>query len=58
MDEDLDELIARKATLRELVKLARSKGAHSLAQDAIRRIIDGTTSFEEAVRVVDMTSLQ
>lgn len=58
MDEDLDELIARKATLRELVKLARAKGAHSLAQDAIRRIIDGTTSFEEAVRVVDMTSLQ
>lgn len=57
IDGDLDELIARKATLRELIQLARNKGIRSLTGDAVRRIIDGTTSFEEAVRVVDMTAL-
>ena len=57
VDSDLDILIASRATYRELVDCARAKGIRSLTGDAVRRIVDGTTSFEEAVRVVDMTSL-
>jgi len=57
VDSDIDSLIARRATYRELVDCARAKGIRSLTGDAVRRIVDGTTSFEEAVRVVDMTSL-
>ena len=57
VDSDIDSLIARRATYRELVDCARAKGIRSLTGDAVRRIVDGTTSFEEAVRVVDMTLL-
>ncbi|MFN8762170.1 MAG: GspE/PulE family protein, partial [Burkholderiales bacterium] len=57
VDSDIDSLIARRATYRELVDCARAKGIRSLTGDAVRRIVDGTTSFEEAVRVVDMPSL-
>jgi type II secretory ATPase GspE/PulE/Tfp pilus assembly ATPase PilB-like protein len=57
INAELDSLIARRATYRELVDSARAQGILSLTGDAIRRIMDGTTSFEEAVRVVDMTSI-
>ncbi|RCS56568.1 GspE/PulE family protein [Parvibium lacunae] len=57
MNDALDELIARHATLRELTRMARQQGMHMLAEDAIRRVLDGTTALEEAARVVDLTSL-
>jgi general secretion pathway protein E/type IV pilus assembly protein PilB len=55
LDPDLDELIARRATLREMRKLATSKGFISLAQDALSRVLDGHTSLAEVARVVDLT---
>ncbi len=55
-DADLDELIARRATARELSGVARSRGFRPLAEDAVRRVLDGTTSLEEISRVVDLTS--
>ncbi|MDO9066859.1 MAG: secretion system protein E, partial [Deltaproteobacteria bacterium] len=54
-DADLDELIARRATTRELKSMALSKGFHSLAEDGIRRVLDGSTSLDEISRVVDLT---
>jgi type II secretory ATPase GspE/PulE/Tfp pilus assembly ATPase PilB-like protein len=57
-DADLDELVARRATLRELRSLAAQKGARSLAQDAIRRVLDGTTTLSEIARSIDLTSLE
>jgi type II secretory ATPase GspE/PulE/Tfp pilus assembly ATPase PilB-like protein len=56
-DADLDELVARRATMRELRSLATQKGARTLAQDAIRRVLDGTTTLSEIARTIDLTSL-
>jgi general secretion pathway protein E/type IV pilus assembly protein PilB len=55
LDGDLDELIARRATAREIRKTALAKGFRTLAEDGLRRVLDGSTSIEEVGRVVDLT---
>jgi type II secretory ATPase GspE/PulE/Tfp pilus assembly ATPase PilB-like protein len=55
MDEELDELIANRATGRELQKVAAGKGFRTLADDGARRVLDGSTSLDELMRVVDLT---
>ncbi|MDE2600147.1 MAG: Flp pilus assembly complex ATPase component TadA [Rhodocyclaceae bacterium] len=55
MDGDIDELIARRATAREIRNAANAKGFRSLAEDAVRRILEGATSIEEVGRVIDLT---
>jgi type II secretory ATPase GspE/PulE/Tfp pilus assembly ATPase PilB-like protein len=55
MDSDLDELIARRATHREIRNAATDKGFSSLAEDGLRRVTEGVTSLEEVARVVDLT---
>ena len=55
MDGDLDELIARRATVRDLRRVAVDKGFRSLAEDGIDRVLDGTTSIAELSRSVDLT---
>jgi type II secretory ATPase GspE/PulE/Tfp pilus assembly ATPase PilB-like protein len=55
MDADLDELIARRGTARDLREAALSKGFQTLADAGIRRIIDGTTTIAEVSRTVDLT---
>ncbi len=56
MDGDLDELVARGATARELRDAATSKGFQTLADAGIRRILDGDTTLAEVARVVDLTA--
>jgi general secretion pathway protein E/type IV pilus assembly protein PilB len=56
MDADLDDLIARRSTLKELAAAAEEKGFQTLAADGARRALEGTTSLEEVARVVDLTS--
>ncbi|MFH0935197.1 MAG: GspE/PulE family protein [Pseudomonadota bacterium] len=55
LDVDLDELIARRATARELQRAAIAKGFRTLADDGARRVLEGTTSLDELMRVVDLT---
>ena len=55
MDADLDELVARRATMREMKQAAIAKGFRSLAEDGLRRVREGSTSLEEIGRVVDLT---
>jgi general secretion pathway protein E/type IV pilus assembly protein PilB len=55
MDADLDELVARRATLRELRACALAKGSRTLAEDGLRCVGEGFTSLEEVARVVDLT---
>ncbi len=55
MDQDIDELIARRATAREIKTLALEKGFRPLIEDAIQRVMDGVTSLSEVSRVVDLT---
>jgi type II secretory ATPase GspE/PulE/Tfp pilus assembly ATPase PilB-like protein len=55
MDADLDELVARRATARELRALAVEKGFRPLIDDAVGRVLEGTTSLMEVSRAVDLT---
>ncbi|MCX7141931.1 MAG: GspE/PulE family protein [Proteobacteria bacterium] len=55
LDVDLDELISRRATAREIQRAAVAKGFRTLADDGARRVLEGTTALEELMRVVDLT---
>jgi general secretion pathway protein E/type IV pilus assembly protein PilB len=55
IDGDLDEMIAGTATTREILKVAIARGFRTLADDGVRRVIDGSSSLDELFRVVDMT---
>ena len=55
MDYDLDDLVSRRASTRQLRELALSKGFRPLAMDGIRRIQQGITSLAEVSRVVDLS---
>jgi general secretion pathway protein E/type IV pilus assembly protein PilB len=55
MDAELDELVARRGTAREIRQAASSIGFTPLADDGLRRVLDGSTSLEELARVVDLT---
>lgn len=52
---ELDELLASRASLGELHKGAVAQGFQELADDAIRRVLEGVTTLDEASRVVDLT---
>jgi type IV pilus assembly protein PilB len=52
---DLDDLISRRASARELRNCAQANGFKPLVDDACRRVLDGTTSVDEISRVVDLT---
>ncbi len=55
MNGDIDELVARRASSRELKNAARAGGFHSLVDDGMRRVLEGATSLDEVARVVDLT---
>lgn len=55
-DADIDELIARRGTPREIKKLAVSKGFRPLSDVGSSWIIEGVTSIDEVSRVVDLTA--
>ncbi|MDX1609653.1 MAG: GspE/PulE family protein [Halofilum sp. (in: g-proteobacteria)] len=55
-DSDLDDLIARRSTQKELSEAAHAKGFRTLAADGARHALSGLTSLDEVARVVDLTS--
>lgn len=55
IDANIDELIARRATTHEIRNKALLQGFSTLADDGLRRVMNGTTSLEELARVVDLT---
>lgn len=55
MNSDLDDLLARGATTKEMREAAYEQGFFTLADDGVRHIIEGTTSIEEVGRVADLT---
>lgn len=52
-DDEIGDLVARGATPREMLEAATRKGFISLADDARRRIADGSSTVEEVSRMVD-----
>ena len=55
MDSDLDDLVAHRASIRDLKDAAKQKGFRPLASDGLQRVIQGVTSLSEVSRVVDLT---
>ncbi|MEO1201532.1 MAG: GspE/PulE family protein [Pseudomonadota bacterium] len=55
MNQELDEMVARTATRRELHAAAAESGFRELAEDGIRHVLSGTTCLSEISRVVDLT---
>jgi general secretion pathway protein E/type IV pilus assembly protein PilB len=55
MDGDLDELVARRATAKELRAAAMAKGYRSLSDEGQQRVVDGITSLTEVAREIDLT---
>jgi general secretion pathway protein E/type IV pilus assembly protein PilB len=55
VDGEIDELMAHRATARELLKAAVARGFKTLADDGVRRVLDGSTALDELMRVVDLT---
>jgi general secretion pathway protein E/type IV pilus assembly protein PilB len=55
IDAAIDELVARRATAREILNAARGQGFKTLADDGVRLVKAGVTSLDEVMRVVDLT---
>ncbi|EIJ43917.1 type II secretory pathway, ATPase PulE/Tfp pilus assembly pathway, ATPase PilB [Beggiatoa alba B18LD] len=56
LDDGLQELIAHRATTYDIKHHTQRAGFRALAQEGIRRVLEGITSLEEVARVVDLTS--
>ena len=55
MDADLDELVARRASPREMRETAFAKNFRSLAEEGVARVVEGSTSLSEVARAIDLT---
>ncbi len=51
VDDDLRDLIATGGTVLEIQRMARAKGVGSLRDDGVQKVLDGTTSYLELLRV-------
>ncbi|MCB5207059.1 GspE/PulE family protein [Methylovorus mays] len=56
IDSQMDALIARRSHLDEMRALAMEQGFVPLAEDGVRRILEGYTSISEVMRVIDLTN--
>jgi type II secretory ATPase GspE/PulE/Tfp pilus assembly ATPase PilB-like protein len=55
MNSDLDDMIVHGATTKEIKDAAYEQGFLTLADDGVRRVLDGITSLKEISRVTDLT---
>lgn len=54
-DTGLDDLIASRASRREMLDYALANGFQPIAEDGLRRVLDGSTTLEDVSRVLDLT---
>jgi type IV pilus assembly protein PilB len=52
INEELAEMIVRRAPVSEIKEAARANGMHTLQEDGLRKAKDGLTTIEEIMRVV------
>jgi type II secretory ATPase GspE/PulE/Tfp pilus assembly ATPase PilB-like protein len=53
-DEAIEKIIPQNPSEREIKKVARAQGILSMRQDGVVKILNGITSFEEVLSVVDL----
>jgi type IV pilus assembly protein PilB len=51
VDDDLRDLVATGASVLEIQRAARDKGVSSLREDGVEKVLDGSTSYLELLRV-------
>ena len=51
IDDDLRELISGTGTVLDIQRMARAKGVGSLRDDGVQKVLDGSTSYLELLRV-------
>lgn len=56
IDDELEDMITRRASVSDIRRQALASGLKPIADDACRRVLEGTTSLEEISRVIDLTS--
>jgi type IV pilus assembly protein PilB len=52
VNEEIADMIVRRAPLSEIKDAARANGMKTLQEDAFRKVLDGITTVEEVMRVV------
>lgn len=55
VDDELQDLIAHRSTTYDIRQHASKMGFTTIADDGIRRVLEGISSLEEVSRVVDLT---
>jgi type IV pilus assembly protein PilB len=50
--EEVERLVAEKASSEEIAKVARSQGMRPLRDDGMAKVLEGVTSIEEVLRVI------
>lgn len=54
-DPELDEMIARGATKKEILQYVKKGGFLTLDEDGLEKVVAGVTDIKELMRVVDLT---
>lgn len=57
VDKELDEMIVRRATKKEITGYLNNNGFVSMQIDGVQKVVMGYTTMEELMRVVDLTSV-
>ncbi len=52
MSEEIERMVAEKASSEDMAKIARSQGMRTLREDGMEKVRQGITSIEEVLRVV------
>ncbi|MEK7606467.1 MAG: GspE/PulE family protein [Patescibacteria group bacterium] len=55
MDAKIEDVIEMSPSEREIKKVSAEQGFFTMAQDGIIKILEGQTSLEEVIRVIDIT---
>ncbi len=55
-DSEMDEVLARRGSQSELLRIALSKGFKTLLEVGTERVLDGSSSLEEITRIVDLST--
>ena len=54
IDSDLDSMIQQTVDSRDIMRKAKEAGMMTLNECAVRKLMDGSTSFEEVIRVTGL----
>ncbi|RKZ46778.1 MAG: secretion system protein E [Gammaproteobacteria bacterium] len=55
-DSEMDDVLARRGSQSELLRIALSKGFKTLLEVGTERVLDGSSSLEEITRIVDLST--